>query len=59
MAKEELINKSNRTPRFKTQGYHRCQSAVARRLHAEVRSVPHLLRERARRASCGVTKSSW
>ena len=61
MAKKSLILKSQRTPKFKTQGYSRCQ--VCGRARAFMRQFGLCricFRERALMGELpGVTKSSW
>ena len=61
MAKKSLINKSNRTPRFKTQGYNRCQVCGRPRGYMRRFALCRIcFRERALEGFLpGVTKSSW
>jgi small subunit ribosomal protein S14 len=56
MAKTALINKANKTPKFKVRAYTRCPHSVYRKFGL----CRICLREMAHRGELpGVTKSSW
>lgn len=61
MAKKSLILKSQRTPKFKVQGYNRCQSCGRARSYMRRFGLCRIcFRERALMGELpGVTKSSW
>ncbi len=61
MAKKSLINKSNRTPKFKVRAYHRCQICGRARGYMRKFGLCRIcFRERALVGELpGVTKSSW
>ena len=61
MAKKSLINKSNRTPKFKVQGYHRCQICGRARGYMRKFGLCRIcFREMAHAGEIpGITKASW
>ena len=61
MAKKSLINKSNRTPKFKVRGYHRCQRCGRSRAYLRKFGLCRLcFRELALKGEIpGVRKASW
>ncbi|NCO41628.1 MAG: type Z 30S ribosomal protein S14 [Armatimonadetes bacterium CG_4_10_14_3_um_filter_66_18] len=61
MAKKALINKSKRTPKFKTRGYNRCGLCGRPRAYMRKFGICRIcFRENAHRGLIpGVTKSSW
>ena len=61
MAKKSLINKANRTPKFKVRRYHRCQVCGRTRAFMTKFGLCRIcFREHALRGELpGVTKASW
>jgi small subunit ribosomal protein S14 len=61
VAKKSLILKSQKPPKFKTQGYHRCQVCGRARAYMRKFGLCRIcFRERAIIGELpGVTKSSW
>ena len=61
MAKKALINKANKTPKFKVRGYHRCTVCGRPRAYMRRFALCRIcLRERALLGELpGITKSSW
>lgn len=61
MAKKSLIEKANRKPKFKVQGYNRCQICGRSRGYLRKYSLCRIcFRELAHKGQLpGVTKSSW
>jgi small subunit ribosomal protein S14 len=61
MAKKGLVNKANRTPKFKVRGYHRCQRCGRPRGYLRKFGMCRIcVRQLAHRGEIpGVTKSSW
>ncbi|MCD5406136.1 MAG: type Z 30S ribosomal protein S14 [Desulfotomaculum sp.] len=61
MAKKSMINKANRTPKFKVRGYHRCK--LCGRPHAYMRKFGICricFRELAHKGEIpGIKKASW
>ncbi len=61
MAKKSLINKANRTPKYKTRGYNRCQICGRPRGYLRKYKMCRIcFRKMASEGLLpGVTKSSW
>ncbi|MCG3196294.1 MAG: type Z 30S ribosomal protein S14 [Candidatus Omnitrophica bacterium] len=61
MAKKSMIVRSNRTPKFSTRAYHRCQvCGRSRGYYRKFRLCRICLREMAHRGEIpGMVKASW
>jgi small subunit ribosomal protein S14 len=61
MAKKALVNKANRTPKFKVRAYSRCRRCGRPRAYLRKFGMCRLcVREMAHRGEIpGITKSSW